>query len=226
MPSTTQYSVLRAASLTDAANTQTAFTNLTADLDFKVIPSFASRVARTAALTAVTVQAGAMCWIADIGMYDYYTGTAWVARYPYQRRKTADQTHTANNNVQQSDSHLIFNLEANKTYQMRGLLAVKSSAVAHFKVAWTNVPAGVGGSSCFTLADNTLAAAGSSTWTTSFLQVNTTGGATIDLLQLYGIMSVLSTPATNLTLTWSKATAEASTTTLFAGSYIEFIEIP
>jgi hypothetical protein len=66
--------------LSDAANGPVAFQNLAQAIEKRVVMVFADAAARTAAVAAPT--AGMFSFLTTTGVFEYYTGTAWIALRP------------------------------------------------------------------------------------------------------------------------------------------------
>jgi hypothetical protein len=75
MTTTTPINGLRLAELSDAANMQTAMSNLGTDLDNRLIPRFATPSARDTAITAPV--GGMVCWVSSFNNLMIYYTSYW-----------------------------------------------------------------------------------------------------------------------------------------------------
>lgn len=124
---------------TDLADNPTAFTDMLADVEGRLVQRYTSNADRLARNPAPT--AGELSLVAGNTWYDRYTGANWIPATAIQAVKTAAQV-VNNSTALVNDIALAVALPAaNTEYAIEGFLNYNSSTTADFKFALT-APAG------------------------------------------------------------------------------------
>ena len=136
--------------------------------------------------------------------------------------KTARETVTSSNTLQ-DDDHFVFAVEANKTYQLKGLLFVSAPTSGGWKWAFS-VPSGAtgtisiqGATSAYVMG--TDAATGGSTGGSSVLIASATSD-----VRMTGFFTTSAT-AGNITLRWAQFTSNGTGTYIEVGSVLTLTEV-
>lgn len=208
----------------DTPNIPQHIQNLATDLDVKVIAKFASTGLRDAAIPSPTD--GQCCYLTNTDTFQVYNSVyaQWMSFYQSVFKvKTANET-LGNSTTFQDDDHLQgYALKASTTYIVRGVIMVTSPAAGDFKAIWNFTVAPTNGQWCIkgTEAANSIGAR-MATITTQ-IAPPTQGAPAVEFLTIEGYVLTAVTPTT-VKLQWAKNAGDATNTTVFGGSWVEFVE--
>jgi len=179
----------------------------------------------TAATRPASPVSGQHVWQTDTNTEHIWDGSAWQFLRGIDRvaRKTSDET-VNNSSTLQNDDVLVVSVEANAVYRVECQIICSSSTTADIKTTFT-VPAGatlrwgtyaphrsVSSTTASTISANVFSAAG-------VADVGGYGTSTNVLYVLRGILRMSST-AGSLQFQWAQSTADATNTTVRAGSVL------
>lgn len=212
--------------LVDIPNIPTHIKNFAEAVDTLAIARFANAGARDAAITSPVE--GQHCYLQDEDKIYVYKSdyTGWFPYiHPRIKVKSANET-LGNSTTLQDDNHIIdFSLRASASYAVRGVLFVTSPPAADFKLQLT-----------FTVNPVSGQWGTKTSWTTNSIQqhfrttmpttvaINTQGSPVVEFVTIEAIFLAAASPST-LKLQWAKNNADAGTTTVFGGSWIEIFEV-
>ena len=204
---------------TDLANNPTAFTDMIADVENRLVQRYTNLADRTARNPAPTQ--GELSILNTANWVDRYTGAKWIPVTPITVAKTANQV--VNNSVTLvNDTALVAALPAANTYyRVMVLVRYTSSQIADIKFSLT-LPAGATG---FLGGPGLTTAAAGQTGDADFEAVTIpavrpfggAGGATFTLTTLNATVLTAGTTGT-CQLQWAQNTLDATNTTVFAQS--------
>lgn len=205
--------------LSDVPNVETSFHPAFNAIDQRVIPIFTTTGLRDSAIPTPTF--GQHAAVSGTGEVYFYNGSAWCSSAPRTKYKTTNE-NVPNSTVMQNDDVFFMSVEANALYYIELYLVMVGDPAADFKMQWT-FPAGTDGirwrnalvTAAVTDADNKsqidTVAGGSSTSGV----LNATTPRTF--LQESLTVDTAGTAGT-LQLQWAQNVANATATTIQAGS--------
>lgn len=211
---------------TDLPDVNTHLQNLATALDTLTVPRFTSSSTRGSTITAPTD--GQAAYLQDTEELTLYRAgyNAWqpLTRARVYKLKTADESLNSSTTFQ-DDNHLQgITLKASTSYIFKGILFFASSAAADikFQMAWTVSPDTANSFWCIKNSrDISNDVEHRSATLTGTIAPATNGGFThVGTIEGF----VLTTSSTTVKLQWAQNTSDAGTTSVFAGSFIEFIE--
>lgn len=153
-------------------------------------------------------------WSLDGGVNENTLGGGGMSLIVKEANETVN-----NSNTLQDDDELLFAVAANEVWQFEGVLALSTNATPDFQLTFTG-PAGAVGS--FTAIYGDVASgnvdAGSGGLANAVGLASANAGA---MVRFWGGIHN-GANAGNLTLRWAQLTADASATTVLAGSYLKY----
>lgn len=205
---------------TDLADNPTAFLDMLADVEGRLVQRYttdADRLARNPAPTTNELSiVGANTW------YDRWTGAKWLPATPIQAVKTANQI-ISNSTAFANDLQLVVPIPTiNSTYAIEATIAYLSTAVADIKFQFT-VPAGSG----FNFGGYGAAVGGALTGDANFAWATNViyGGSGSDMIAMLQGTLIAGGTAGSLQLQWAQNTLEVSNTTVFMRSWLRLTAI-
>lgn len=228
MVATTPINALRMAELTDAANAQTAFANLGADLDNKLVPVFTSISNRDSTITSPTE--GMMCYVSGTvnQLYVYASTAAWVPVTIQPLRKTRSTTQSITSSTTlTNDNTLFLSVQANSTYEFYCLILATGATAGSMKWDFTGPTgwdlkylANVQANSTNGSASSHFSLIGTDVgnWAASFFS------PAYNFCRMEGRLTTGGTPGT-LQLRWAQNASNGTATVMQPGSRIQLIKI-
>jgi hypothetical protein len=209
---------------TSGGNVQlwTHFQTMADSMTNRLRPVFADIAARDTAFPTPTF--GDEACVQSTGEWYWHNGIAWVSKQPRLIYKTAGESLTANNTMQ-DDDHLFFSVETVSRYRYRGMLWIATGSTTPDIKFTLSGPTSSLLSWTISGADNATSAvdfgafdAVSGTVTTNIKERPTSSGGPFG----YTLEGVITTAGTagNLRLRWAEITA-SNTTTISANSFLE-----
>lgn len=211
----------------DAANNPTAFTDMIAGVESRLVLRYTDLANRTALHTAPVE--GQLTDLAAENRMDAYDGTTYIsaaARGLYARRMRTTDAVAIVNNTLVSDAILTVPLDVTGLYRFYGRIYYDASTVADFKLAFTFPAVAASGAKWgllgrdATTATNITAAVATASGTAIAAGGNGVGTATF--ADFDGFINITATG--NLVTQYAQNTTEATNMTVRFGSYLEVIK--
>ena len=205
---------------TDLADNPTAFLDMLADVEGRLVQRYTSNADRLA--RNPTPATGELSFVSGTTWYDRWTGAKWLPITPVQAVKTANQIIN-NSTTFTNDLHLFVPIPTlNSTYAIEATIAYVSTAVADIKLQFT-VPAGSG----FNFGGYGAATTGGTTGDANFSWATNVsyGGSGSDMVAILQGTLISGGTAGNLQLQWAQNTLEATNTTVYSRSWLRLTAI-
>ena len=208
--------------LADAANNPTAFNDMIAGVESRLVLRYTTNLDRTTRNPAPVF--GQLSVVGTNSWYDRWNGTKWIPATPIKVAKTANQV-VNNSTTLVNDLHLVAALPAINTYYHVAIIArYTSSTTADIKFSLT-LPAGatgfIGGPGLTTAAAGQTADADFEAVTIPAVRpYGGAGGATFTLVTLNATI-LTGANAGNCQLQWAQNALDATNTTIFAQSLMK-----
>lgn len=211
---------------TDLADNPTAFLDMLADVENRLVQRYTSDADRTARNPAPTI--GELSFVAGGTWYDRWTGTKWLPVTTLKVMKTATQT-VNNSTALVNDTELFIAFPAtggvSTRWSIEGWIAYTSTIVADFQVTFA-AHANITGRE-YTFTGLATTATGT---TGDFTAQRVTGSAALGgagAAAGIGINGFFSSNglAGTLQLQWAQNTLEATNTQVFSGSWLKVTAI-
>jgi hypothetical protein len=212
---------------TDAADNPTAFVDMIAGVESRLVLRYTDLANRTALHTAPVE--GQLTDLAAENRMDAYDGATYIsaaARGLYARRMRTTDAAAIVNNTLVSDATLTVPLDVTGLYRFYGRIYYDASTVADFKLAFTFPAVAASGSKWgllgrdATTATNITAAVATASGTAIAAGGNGVGTATF--ADFDGFINITATG--NLVTQYAQNTTEATNMTVRFGSYLEVIK--